>query len=43
LPADTKPIVQTHTLCTTQVDQNIQCRTFCSSVGGWITELQMHF
>jgi len=23
LPADTKPIVQTHTLCTTQVDQNV--------------------
>jgi len=23
LPADAKPIVQTHTLCTTQVDQNV--------------------
>ena len=37
LPADTKSIVQTHTFCTTLVNKNRQKRTFCNSVGGWIT------
>jgi len=36
--ADTKSIVQTHTLCTTQVDKN---RTFYNGIeAGWITGLQ---
>jgi len=39
----TKSIIQTHTIRTTQVDQNVQNRTFCSGVGGRITELQTHF
>jgi len=32
--------LQTHTVCTTQVDKNRQNRTFCNGVGGWITGLQ---
>jgi len=42
LPADTKSIVQAHTFWTTQVDKNIQNRTFYNgnSVGGRITGIQ---
>jgi len=40
LPADTKSIVQTHAFCTTQVDKNIQNRTFYYGVGGRITGIQ---
>jgi len=36
LPADTKSIVQTHTLCKTQVDKN---RTLYNGVGGRTTGL----
>jgi len=43
LPADTKSIVQTHTFCTTLVDENRQNRTFCNSVGGWITSVKRNF
>jgi len=40
LSADTKPIVQTHTFCTTQVDKNRQNRMFYNGVGGSIVGLQ---
>jgi len=36
LQSDTKSTVQAHTVCATQVDKNLQNRTFCSGVGGWI-------
>jgi len=39
LPAYTKSIVQTHTVCTTQVDKNRQNRTFYNGIGGWSTGL----
>jgi len=29
--------VQTHTYCTTQVDKNVQNRTSCNGIEGWIT------
>jgi len=34
LQADTKSIVQTQTVCTTQVDKNRQNSTFYNGVGG---------
>jgi len=34
LPADTKSIVRTHTLCTTHVDKNRHNRTFYNGIGG---------
>ena len=43
LPADTKPVVQTHTFCTTLVDKNRQNRTCYNSVGGWITGVKRNF
>ena len=43
LPADAKPIVLTHSSCTTQVDKNRQNRTFYNGIGaGGITGLQTH-
>jgi len=41
--ADTKSIVQTHTFCTTLLNKNRQNRTFCNSVGGWITDVMRNF
>jgi len=43
LPADTKSIVQTHIFCTTLANKNRQNRTFCNSVGGWITDVMRNF
>jgi len=50
LPADMKSIVQTHTVCTMQVDKNKQKNrmlqtlnwTICSGVGGRTTKLKTH-
>jgi len=42
-PADTKSIVQTHTFCTTLVNENRPYRTFRNSVGGWITGVKRNF
>jgi len=32
-------LAQTHTFCTTQVDKNVQNRTFYNGIGGWLTGL----
>jgi len=40
LKSDTKSTVQTHTVCTTQIDRNRHNRTFCNGVGGRTTGLQ---
>jgi len=42
-PADTKSIVQTHTLCTTLVNKSRRNRMFYNSVGGWITGVKWNF
>jgi len=41
LQSDTKSIVQAHTVCTTQVDENRYNRTFHSGVGGRTTGLKL--
>jgi len=43
LLADTKSTVQTRTFCTTLVNKSRQNRTFCNSVGGWITVVKRNF
>jgi len=43
LSSDTKSILQTHTFCTTLVNNNRQNRTFHNSVGGWITGVKRNF